>query len=269
MSTDNDNTPNPINTDLEVEMSEISPCVSNTSVDCDLSNTSTSMTEDDITTPPQSPSAKETSGPSDWITYNPKTGKQYNFPSLNKKANASSASTSSKENKPTPQLYTPRAPVSNSEWISHDPQSGLIRCNFPSLNKRPKTPPSPPLKFDRTADDLPSPPSSPSKTSGNTYLANTTPYTRPGATLAVVGMRTGAPQRPASPIGSSSARPQVSMPKSQPLSRMLFSKISDNTPGGPPITRKSAKPQKLIVPTKNYQTVFELPLTSSEFARRR
>jgi hypothetical protein len=268
-------------------MSEISPCVSSTSEDCDLSNTSTSITEDDISTPPQSPPAKQASNPSDWITYDPKTGvPKYNFPSLTKKeeskesntnANAKDTANSSKENKPTSQFFTSLPPASNSEWITHDPQSGMIRYNFPSLNKRPKTPPSPPLKFDKTADDLPSPPPSPSKTSGNTYLANTSPYTRPGATLAVVGMRTGAPQKPPSPIGSSSSsssskptRPQVSMPKSQPLSRMLFSKLSDNnTLGGPVPVRKSSKPQKLIVPTKNYQTVFELPLTSSEFARRR
>jgi len=263
----------PIVTSFETmpEMSEISPCVSNTSAECDASNTSTS--EDDLTTPPQSPPSKSTSVPSsEWITKDPKTGlPRYNFPSLNKKK----PTTPSPVIKPSTDFSTP--PMSD-DWISHDPSSGKIRYNFPSLNKRPKAPPSPGPKFDNDVASIPSPPPSPAKRSDNTYLNSTSPYTRPGATLAVTGIRTGEPQRPASPTPLMSSkpasppksdRPQVSMPKSQPLSRMLFSKLSENTPGAPPsIIRKSSKPQKLIVPTKSFQTVFELPLTSSEFARR-
>jgi len=259
----------PIVTSFETmpEMSEISPCVSNTSAECDASNTSTS--EDDITTPPQSPPTKSIPA-SEWITKDPKTGlPRYNFPSLSKKKSTSPSPTS----KPSSD-FTP--PSMSNDWISQDPSSGKIRYNFPSLNKRPKAPPSPAPKFDQDDASIPSPPPSSAKKSNNT-----SPYTRPAATSAVSGMRTSETQTvPAlTPLTSTSTsnsisppksdRPQVHMPKSQPLSRMLFSKISENTPGAPPsIMRKSTKPQKLIVPTKSFQTVFELPLTSSEFARR-
>jgi len=167
----------------------------------------------------------------------------------------------------------------SNDWISQDPSSGKIRYNFPSLNKRSKAPPSPAPKFDQSQDvaSIPSPPQSPAKKSNN----STSPYTRPSAPLALSEMRSGSPQQAPTPTPLTSTstsnsisppksdRPQVHMPKSQPLSRMLFSKLSENTPGAPPsIMRKPAKPQKLIVPTKSFQTVFELPLTSSEFARR-
>jgi hypothetical protein len=269
------------------EMPEISPSVSNSSViDCDESFTSSD--EMSVTTPPQSPPVPlnglpaETEGETkkaQYYTVDPKTKLPiYDFPSLKLLngsdssmtdtlsrinaatiSNASSSSTS-KSIKPSP------VAVKNG-WITKD-SSGKTTYNFPSLNKRVKAPTSPGPNFNRDISTEPTPPSP--KKSTNTYINATTPYTRPGATLAITGMRSSmtmtSANKQVSPERTPGSRPQISMPKSQPLSRALFSKISENA--GAPVKR-SCKPEKLIVPSKAFQTVFELPLTSSEFARRK
>jgi hypothetical protein len=235
------------------EMHAISPTVSHSSDDLDASNTSSISTAgEDLATPPHSPTAD--SGPSSWITYDPKSGDRvYNFPSLNKKSKSKPKASAAK---PT-----------ELDW-----SSAHQKFNFPSLNKEKKQTSESALlsssmpKFDFTLSSIPSPPS---KKPTNAYTAATTPYTRSGATLAVVGMRrdtnTVQPLQPVQSKAASSDRPHVSMPKSQPLSRALFSKLTENTPG---TGRKLNKKEKLIEPKKEFKTVFELPLTSSEFARR-
>jgi len=156
------------------------------------------------------------------------------------------------------------------------------KYNFASLNKLKKaSPPSPGgPKFDdepaqtqtqtQTAS-VPSPPASASKKS----ITTTTPYARPAGSMMISGLQRNPnvnnggitalrPMTPANPNSKPSeslgaGRPQVHMPKSQPLSRTLFKNGQITKP---------TKPQKLIVPKKPFKTVFELPLTSSEFARR-
>lgn len=155
-------------------------------------------------------------------------------------------------------------------YLSEEPiiASGSYKpkYNFASLNKLKKaSPPSPGPRFDEPVESpsVPSPPASPSKKAPS---ANPTPYSRPAGSVMISGLQRGSnagisalrPMTPASPKVSD-GRPQVSMPKSQPLSRTLFKNGQTNKP---------AKPQKLIVPKKPFKTVFELPLTSSEFARK-
>jgi hypothetical protein len=252
------------------EMQTISPTVSHSSDDLHPSANSNSTADDEVTTPPTSPPGA--SGPSSWITLDPKSGRTvYNFPSLNKKSKVKAnpyANTTCRKSKPT-----------EADWSQH--------FNSPSLNKKTqaKLADQDPVHFSSSIPRMDfslsmisnSPPMEPT----NAYDAATSPYTKPGATLAVIGMRREKSKPATSPssssikasatspgkVTSSTERPQVSMPKSQPLSRALFTKLTENTPG-PDSIKKSSKAQKLIVPGKDYKTVFELPLTSSEFGRR-
>ncbi|RSH95167.1 hypothetical protein EHS25_000253 [Saitozyma podzolica] len=78
---------------------------------------------------------------------------------------------------------------------------------------------------------------------------------------------------PMTPLSTVPAPPQhlagMSLPKSQPLARALFARMANDTPhAGFTGLKKKATSQKVIVPTKQFRTTFELGLTSSELARK-
>lgn len=185
------------------------------------------------------------------------------------------------------QITTPRRSLDESHPSELSPQitvptptpnrdaAPVPKYNFASLNKSKKTPPSSP---GRPNFDAPIPGTSDSAPSSPEFAPALKRFTRPSApgAMAIQGLR---PMTPANLFGSSSGsngagkgdgRPQVSMPKSQPLSRALLTKLNDNGSGaGLDLgSKKVAKGQKLIVPKKSFQTTFVLPLTASEFARR-
>jgi len=122
------------------------------------------------------------------------------------------------------------------------------------------------------------PPSQASSSRPNSKLVTSRPsphYTRPMSPVPTIQPRlrgrgtgltltsTATICNPLAPLGTGK------LPKSQPLARAVFSKITNghDIPHAGMAGRKMSGGQKLIVPTKGFKTRFELSLSASELAR--
>ncbi|CAD6585218.1 MAG: hypothetical protein TREMPRED_004074 [Tremellales sp. Tagirdzhanova-0007] len=138
----------------------------------------------------------------------------------------------------------------------------------------------------RPSDRHRSPPTSPITRSSTIpspkpNLASTHPYPRASTSASTTTPSTNATSRHIRPRGlaplsnlkplSAPAHPVPdALPKSQPLSRSLFTRMANDAPhaGFGNVGKRKAGGQTFIVPTRGFRTTFELDLTASEFARR-